>query len=77
MITFRFIPRTAFRIDTFIVQTVESLYILWKTTGNVKWRQWGWAIFQAIDKQTKTESGFAFVKHVDKLPPPLGDAMPR
>ncbi len=74
---FRLIIQASCRIDTFVVQTVESLYILWKTTGNVKWRQWGWAIFQAIDKQTKTKSGYAYVKHVDKSPPPLGDAMPR
>jgi mannosyl-oligosaccharide alpha-1,2-mannosidase len=61
----------------YLTQTVESLYILWKTTGDTKWRDWGWEIFEAIERVTKTRTGYAFVRHVDKMPPPLGDAMPR
>ena len=28
-------------------ETVESLFVLWRTTGNQRYREWGWAIFQA------------------------------
>lgn len=65
----------AYRI--FVLQTVESLYTLWKTTGDTKWREWGWDIFEAIERVTKTSAGYTFVEHVDRTSPPLGDAMPR
>ncbi|KAL0955277.1 hypothetical protein HGRIS_004167 [Hohenbuehelia grisea] len=57
-------------------ETIESLYILWRVTGNAKWRDRGWKIFQAIEKQTKTGSGYASLKTVEHLPPIKDDAMP-
>jgi mannosyl-oligosaccharide alpha-1,2-mannosidase len=38
-------------------ETVESLFVLWRTTGNARYREWGWAIFQAIETHCKVESG--------------------
>lgn len=43
-------------------ETIESLYLLWKTTGEVRWREYAWRIFESIEKHTKTESGYASVK---------------
>ncbi|KAF9269091.1 seven-hairpin glycosidase [Marasmius fiardii PR-910] len=49
-------------------ETIESFYILWRTTGDERWRDRGWAIFQAIEKHAKTEYGYASVLAVDKTP---------
>lgn len=58
-------------------QTVESLYILWRTTGDVKWRNRGWDIFQAIERHTKTDSGYSNIDMVHTSHPTPMDSMPR
>ncbi|KAF9529051.1 glycoside hydrolase family 47 protein [Crepidotus variabilis] len=57
-------------------ETVESLYILWRLTGQAKYREWAWNIFEAIEKVAKTESGYTHIVHVDIDPPKRGDIMP-
>ncbi|KAF9812966.1 hypothetical protein IEO21_05851 [Rhodonia placenta] len=56
--------------------TVESLYLLWRTTGDPIWRERGWAIFEAIERETKTPSAYASIKDVLKSPAPQLDDMP-
>ncbi|KAI0773224.1 glycoside hydrolase [Trametes elegans] len=58
-------------------ETVESIYIMWKTTGDDAWRERGWAIFQAIEKETRTAVGYASVSSVETSPARLKDEMPR
>ncbi|KAI9062582.1 glycoside hydrolase family 47 protein [Trametes sanguinea] len=57
-------------------ETVESFYILWRTTGDEAWRERGWAVFQAIEREAKTASGYASLVSVEKSPPTLKDEMP-
>lgn len=38
-------------------ETVESLFLAWRLTGNQTYRDQGWKIFQAIEKYTKVEGG--------------------
>ncbi|KAF9438703.1 mannosyl-oligosaccharide alpha-1,2-mannosidase [Entomortierella beljakovae] len=38
-------------------ETVESLFYLWRSTGDEKYRHWGWNIFEAIEKYSKVSSG--------------------
>ena len=38
-------------------ETVESLFVLWRTTGNATYREWGWAIFEAFEKHARVPSG--------------------
>ncbi|KAF7969462.1 hypothetical protein HWV62_27311 [Athelia sp. TMB] len=57
-------------------ETLESFFILWKTTGDVHWRERGWDIFQAIENETKTTSGYASINSVDTSPSPMRDEMP-
>ncbi|KAF9923794.1 mannosyl-oligosaccharide alpha-1,2-mannosidase [Linnemannia zychae] len=38
-------------------ETVESLFYMWRFTGDVKYREWGWRIFEAIEKYSKIPSG--------------------
>ncbi|KZT66155.1 glycoside hydrolase family 47 protein [Daedalea quercina L-15889] len=57
-------------------ETVESFYLLWRTTGDEVWRERGWAVFQAIEREAKTKSGYASLQSVEKSPAPLKDEMP-
>lgn len=57
-------------------ETIESMYILWKTTGNPKWRERGWKVFQAIEREAKTPSGYASLRSVEHSPAHLKDEMP-
>ncbi|TFK74962.1 glycoside hydrolase family 47 protein [Pluteus cervinus] len=57
-------------------ETVESLFILWRVTGDVKWRHRGWKIFEAIERETKTPSGYGSPRSVGRSPAPLDDNMP-
>ncbi|KAG5650901.1 hypothetical protein H0H81_010599, partial [Sphagnurus paluster] len=56
--------------------TVESLYVMWKTTGEEKWRERGWEIFSAIERHVRTPYGYASVERVDSDPVHLIDDMP-
>lgn len=34
-------------------ETVEALFVLWRTTGDAKYREWGWEIFEAFEKHCR------------------------
>jgi len=57
-------------------ETIESLFLLWKTTGEEKWRERGWEIFQSIEEHSKTEYGYTNIKSVDYAPFKKDDDMP-
>lgn len=57
-------------------ETVESFYMLWRVTGDVRWRYRGWHVFQAIEREAKTSSGYACVDRVHMKVPVLLDSMP-
>lgn len=59
-------------------QTVESLYVLYKTTGNPVWRDRAWEIFEAIRKHCRVaDGGYSSVIGLDRRDPSHSDAMPR
>ena len=45
-------------------ETVESLFYLWRLTGNKTYQEWGWNIFQAFEKNSRIESGYVGLKDV-------------
>lgn len=45
-------------------ETVESLMYLWRKTGDPKYRDWGWNIFQAFELQSRTPFGYVGLKDV-------------
>lgn len=57
-------------------ETIESMYLLWRVTGDWKWRARGWAIFEAIQKETKTSCGYASLASVELSPARKQDSMP-
>jgi mannosyl-oligosaccharide alpha-1,2-mannosidase len=46
-------------------ETVESLMYLWRKTGDSKYRDWGWDIFQAFEKQSRIPSGYVGLRNVN------------
>ncbi|XP_022721371.1 mannosyl-oligosaccharide 1,2-alpha-mannosidase MNS1-like isoform X1 [Durio zibethinus] len=46
-------------------ETIESLFYLWRLTGNKTYQEWGWNIFQAFEKNSRIESGFVGLKDVN------------
>ena len=58
-------------------ETVESFYLLWKVTGNIAWRERGWDVFSAIERETKTKNGYSSLQHVDTKAGSMRDEMPR
>ncbi|PPQ80066.1 hypothetical protein CVT25_001495 [Psilocybe cyanescens] len=57
-------------------ETIESIFYMWKTTGDVKWRERGYEIFKAIKKHTWTKFGFTSVHGVDTTSVTYVDDMP-
>ena len=45
-------------------ETVESLFYLWRLTGNKTYQDWGWNIFEAFEKNSRIESGYVGLKDV-------------
>jgi mannosyl-oligosaccharide alpha-1,2-mannosidase len=58
-------------------ETVESLFVMWRVTGDPVYREWGWKIFRGFMEWTKAglDRGFTAVGDVRAVPPPLRDEM--
>ncbi|KAL8674692.1 MAG: hypothetical protein Q9168_000924 [Polycauliona sp. 1 TL-2023] len=58
-------------------ETVETLFYMWRITGDEKYREWGWEMFSSFVNYTKLEgdAGFTSVASVLHDPPKLRDNM--
>jgi mannosyl-oligosaccharide alpha-1,2-mannosidase len=57
-------------------ETVESLFILYRITGDPLYRKWGWEIFKSFEKYTKTTDGsYTSLDDVTHIPPKQRDNM--
>jgi mannosyl-oligosaccharide alpha-1,2-mannosidase len=57
-------------------ETVESLFIAFRLTGNQRYRRRGWEIFQSIETHCRVNTGgYASVINVDELPARKEDRM--
>ena len=57
-------------------ETVESLFIAFRLTGDERYRDFGWKIFQSIEKHCRVETGgYATVVNVDEVPARQEDKM--
>eukprot|EP00756_Hemistasia_phaeocysticola_P041265 Hpha_TRINITY_DN16906_c1_g14::TRINITY_DN16906_c1_g14_i1::g.55276::m.55276/K01230/MAN1; mannosyl-oligosaccharide alpha-1,2-mannosidase len=54
----------------------ESLFYLWRTTRDPIYREWGWDMFNTLQKNCRTKYGFAGLKDVRPNSPPRDDWMP-
>ncbi|KAJ3965237.1 glycoside hydrolase family 47 protein [Lentinula raphanica] len=55
-------------------ETLESLFIAWRLTGDIRYRMYAWEIFTSIEKHAKVPGGgYATVLDVDTVPVSLDD----
>ncbi|KAJ2776829.1 hypothetical protein H4R18_005459 [Coemansia javaensis] len=45
-------------------ETLESLFVLHRVTGDPVYREWGWDIFQAIESHARVEHGYAAYRDI-------------
>jgi len=50
-------------------ETVESLFILYRVTGDPIYQDWGWEIFNSLIKSCKVDHGFSGITDVTQVPP--------
>lgn len=45
-------------------ETIESIYVMYRMTGDPIYQEYGWLIYEAIETHCKTNSAYASVKNV-------------
>lgn len=45
-------------------ETVESIFYMYRATKNPMYREWGWKIFEAFEKYTRVDAGYASIDNV-------------
>lgn len=58
-------------------ETVETLFYMWRITGDVKYREWGWEMFESFVKHTAMpdDAGYASINNVNQIPTSTRDNM--
>jgi hypothetical protein len=58
-------------------ETVESLFYMWRITGEQRYRDWGWEMFKSFMNYTAVEQGggFTSLMNADVIPPVKADNM--
>ena len=58
-------------------ESIESLFYMWRITGNETYRDWGWEIFQSFVNFTRADGdgGYTSLAHANEIPPILKDNM--
>ncbi|KAK3336476.1 endoplasmic reticulum mannosyl-oligosaccharide 1,2-alpha-mannosidase [Cercophora scortea] len=58
-------------------ETVESLFYMWRITGDIKYRDWGWDMFKSFVNYTAVDEGggFTSLSNANVIPPVMKDNM--
>ncbi|KAH8737117.1 glycoside hydrolase family 47 protein [Ilyonectria robusta] len=58
-------------------ETVESLFYMWRITGDTRYREWGWEMFKSFVNHTavRNEGGFTSLSNANIVPPKVKDNM--
>lgn len=56
-------------------EAIESIFILYRTTGDAVLLEKAWSMFQAIEKHTRTDIAHAALTDVTLAEPPKADKM--
>lgn len=56
-------------------EAIESVWYMYRITGDDYWREAGWRMFEAINEHTKTAHGNSAIDDVTKTSPNLNDSM--
>lgn len=58
-------------------ETIESLFVLYRVTGDEQYRERAWRIFESIERHCKTDTAYSGLNDVTKVPAPLNNSMQR
>ncbi|WVQ79805.1 hypothetical protein IAT38_001905 [Cryptococcus sp. DSM 104549] len=56
-------------------ETIESIFYMYRITGDRKWQEKGWKMFTSWMKTSKVDGGISSVQDVTRLPTRFGDNM--
>ncbi len=56
-------------------ETIESIYYMWRITGDAAWQERGWQMFASWVTHSMTESGFSGIYDVNQVPVYKTDSM--
>ncbi|KAF2702670.1 glycoside hydrolase family 47 protein [Pleomassaria siparia CBS 279.74] len=56
-------------------EAIESVWYMYRITGDAHWREVGWQMFEAVNKHTTTKYGNSAIDDVTKTTPILNDEM--
>jgi len=56
-------------------EAVESFFVLYHLTGDPVYREWGWEVFQSIERYCKTDAGYGQLRDVRQTHEPAEDSM--
>ena len=58
-------------------ETVESLFYMWRITGDVMYREWGWEMFKSFVQYSAVDdgAGFTSLSKANEIPPVVKDDM--
>jgi len=48
-------------------ETIESIFVLWRITNDNKYREWGWKLAQAIEKNCRVDGGYSGLMDVNYI----------
>ncbi|XP_037081844.1 mannosyl-oligosaccharide 1,2-alpha-mannosidase IA-like [Pollicipes pollicipes] len=54
-------------------EVIESYFVLWRMTGDKKYREWGWEAAQAIERHCRAEAGYSGIQNVESSSPRQDD----
>lgn len=47
-----------------VIETLESLFYFYRLTGDAKYQDMAWEIFESIERHCKTEHGYSSVENI-------------
>jgi mannosyl-oligosaccharide alpha-1,2-mannosidase len=70
-------PFTGVRDGRYILrpEAIESIFYMYRITGDATYQETAWAMFQAIENNTRTQSANAALRDVMRTPPEKEDSM--
>lgn len=57
-------------------EAVETFMVMWRHTHDPKYQEWGWQVFQAIEKHCKAEFGYSGLRDVRSTSPQKDNGQP-
>ncbi|CAH1798860.1 unnamed protein product, partial [Owenia fusiformis] len=54
-------------------ETVEAYFYMWRFTHDQKYRDWGWEMIQALEKNCRTDAGYTGIRDVYQVNPQKDD----